>query len=152
VTHVFKGMAAMRTDTAPTCDWFASVVLFAPIRTSLRRCRSLFPGNGICAGQRQRRRKGPSHSTYRQQRQSTRTKTHQFGAICTTPGNLCLYRTAWWGSEDSNCQPNDYQPLVSGQSRHTAEITRCPALASFESGQFWTDSLAVGRHDTHFKK
>jgi hypothetical protein len=22
-------------------------------------------------------------------------------------------------------------------------------LAGFESGQFWTDSLAVGRHDTH---
>jgi hypothetical protein len=25
-------------------------------------------------------------------------------------------------------------------------------LAGFESGQFWTDSLAVGRHDTHSKK
>jgi hypothetical protein len=45
------------------------------------------------AGQRQRRRKGPSHSTDRQQRRRPRTKTHQFGAICTTPGNLCLYGT-----------------------------------------------------------
>jgi hypothetical protein len=23
--------------------------------------------------------------------------SRQFGAICTTPGNLCLYGTAWWG-------------------------------------------------------
>jgi hypothetical protein len=38
------------------------------------------------ATQRQRRRKGPSRSTDRQRRESTRTKTHQFGAICTTPG------------------------------------------------------------------
>jgi hypothetical protein len=64
------------------------------------------------AGQRQRRRKGPSHSTDRQQRQRPRTKTHQFGAICRTPGNLCLYGTAWWGWEDSNFQPNDYRPLA----------------------------------------
>jgi Methylene-tetrahydromethanopterin dehydrogenase, N-terminal len=33
------------------------------------------------------------------------TKTDEFGAICTTPGNLCLYRTAWWSWEDSNLQP-----------------------------------------------
>jgi hypothetical protein len=26
------------------------------------------------------------------------------------PGNLCLRETAWWGWEDSNFQPNDYQP------------------------------------------
>ena len=49
------------------------------------------------AGQRQRRRKGPSHSTDCQQRQSPRAKTHPFGAICATPGNLCLHKTAWWG-------------------------------------------------------
>jgi cobalt-zinc-cadmium resistance protein CzcA len=24
------------------------------------------------------------------------------GAFCTTPGNLCLHETAWWGWEDSN--------------------------------------------------
>jgi hypothetical protein len=26
------------------------------------------------------------------------------------PGNLHLRKTAWWGWEDSNFQPNDYQP------------------------------------------
>ena len=46
-----------------------------------------------------------------------RKKTHQFGAICTTPGNLCLYGTAWWGWEDSNFQPNHYQS-VTLSSRH----------------------------------
>jgi hypothetical protein len=45
------------------------------------------------ATQRQRRRTGPSRSTDRQHRQSTRTKTHQFGAIRTASGNLCLYGT-----------------------------------------------------------
>jgi hypothetical protein len=25
-------------------------------------------------------------------------------------GNLRLHKTAWWGWEDSNFQPNDYQP------------------------------------------
>jgi hypothetical protein len=24
--------------------------------------------------------------------------------------NVCLRETAWWGWEDSNFQPNDYQP------------------------------------------
>ena len=27
-------------------------------------------------------------------------------------GDLCLYGTAWWGSEDSNFQTNDYQRLA----------------------------------------
>jgi hypothetical protein len=40
------------------------------IRTSLRHCRSPFPGNGILRGRDRRRRKGPSQSTDRQQRQS----------------------------------------------------------------------------------
>ena len=62
------------------------------------------------ARQRQQRRKGPSHSTNRQQRQSVHTKTHQFGPICTAPGNLCLYETGWWSWKDSNLLPNDYQP------------------------------------------
>jgi hypothetical protein len=31
-------------------------------------------------------------------------------AIRNEPGNLCLHETAWWGWEDSNLQPNDYQP------------------------------------------
>jgi hypothetical protein len=39
----------------------------------------------------------------RRQRQNPRTKTHQFGPICTTPGNLCL--------------SNDYQSLALS-SRH----------------------------------
>ena len=40
------------------------------IRTSLRHCRSPFPGNGILRGRDRRRRKGPLQSTDRQQRQS----------------------------------------------------------------------------------
>jgi hypothetical protein len=28
--------------------------------------------------------------------------------VRTEPGNLRLRRTAWWGWEDSNFQPNDY--------------------------------------------
>jgi hypothetical protein len=31
-----------------------------------------------------------------------------FGAIRNEPGNLRLRKTAWWGWEDSNFQPNDY--------------------------------------------
>jgi hypothetical protein len=30
------------------------------------------------------------------------------GECAGEPGNLCLRRTAWWGWEDSNFQPNDY--------------------------------------------
>jgi hypothetical protein len=62
------------------------------------------------AGQRQQRRKGLPYSTDRQQRRRPRTKTHQFGAICTTPGNLRLYGTAWWTWEDSNFEPSGYEP------------------------------------------
>jgi hypothetical protein len=36
----------------------------------------------------------------------------QFVAICTEPGNPRLLRTAWWGWEDSNFQPNGYRPVA----------------------------------------
>ena len=36
----------------------------------------------------------------------------RFGAIRTELGNLCLRKTAWWGWEDSNFQPHNYQPLT----------------------------------------
>jgi hypothetical protein len=52
-----------------------------------------------------------------------RTKTHHFGAICTTPGNLCLYGTAWWGWEDSNLQPSGYrQEMGEVQSSHSTNL------------------------------
>jgi hypothetical protein len=38
------------------------------------------------------------------------TNARRFGAIRTELGNLCLRKTTWWGWEDSNFQPNDYQP------------------------------------------
>src|SRR6516165_8449421 len=38
---------------------------------------------------------------------------HAFGAIRIELGNLRLRRTAWWGWEDSNFQPNDYRLLAS---------------------------------------
>jgi hypothetical protein len=66
------------------------------IRTSLHHCRSLFPGNGILQG----RDSGAEKARHIQaivSRDKSRTKTQKFGAICTTPGNLCLYGTAWWG-------------------------------------------------------
>jgi hypothetical protein len=40
----------------------------------------------------------------RLQRQNACTDRRQL------PGNLRLRRTAWWGWEDSNLKPNDYQP------------------------------------------
>jgi hypothetical protein len=53
----------------------------------------------------------------RLQRQNACRNRRQFGAIRTEPGNLRLRRTAWWGWEDSNFQPNDYQSLALS-SRH----------------------------------
>jgi hypothetical protein len=74
--------------------------------------RSLFPGNRFL-GQRQRRRKGPfTFKTLVNRDKTSGRKARQLGAICTTPGNLCLYGTAWWGWEDSNFEPNDYQLLA----------------------------------------
>ena len=34
------------------------------------------------------------------------------GAIRIEPGNLCLRKTAWWGWEDSNLQPNGHEQLA----------------------------------------
>ena len=34
------------------------------------------------------------------------------GRFAPKPGNPRLLRTAWWAREDSNFQPNDYQPLA----------------------------------------
>jgi hypothetical protein len=51
--------------------------------------------------------------------QLRRMGNRQFGVIRNEPGNLCLRKTAWWGWEDSNLQPNGY-------CRDTSE----PGLAS----------------------
>ena len=82
------------------------------IRTSLHHCRSLFPGNGILEGRDSGAEKARHIQPIGQQRQKPRTKTQKFGAICTTPGNLCLGGTAWWAREDSNLQPSGYEPLA----------------------------------------
>jgi hypothetical protein len=39
-----------------------------------------------------------------------RSKARKAFTIRTASGNLCLYRTAWWGWEDSNLQPSHYEP------------------------------------------
>ena len=41
------------------------------------------------------------------------------------PGNLCLHETAWWGWEDSNLQPNDYQPPALS-IEHSARLAESP--------------------------
>jgi hypothetical protein len=55
----------------------------------------------------------------------------QFGAIRTEPGNLRLRRTAWWGWEDSNFQPNDY---LRGCIRFIMLLCAGLALAGAASG------------------
>jgi hypothetical protein len=37
-------------------------------------------------------------------------------------GNAIFQRTTWWGWEDSNFQPNDYQPL---ELNHSHLCMRC---------------------------
>ena len=54
--------------------------------------------------------KRPLKSIDSLQRQNARTNPRQFGAFHKEPGNLRFHKTAWWGWEDSNLQPNDYQP------------------------------------------
>jgi hypothetical protein len=71
---------------------------------------SSFVGKRNFPGQRQRPRNAPCNPIGRLQRQNACTNRRQFGAIHTEPGNPRLRRTAWWGWEDSNFQPNDYQP------------------------------------------
>jgi hypothetical protein len=39
------------------------------------------------------------------------------------PENLRLRKTAWWGWEDSNLQPNDYQPLCSQHLSTSAQVS-----------------------------
>jgi len=105
------------------------------IRTSLHHCWSLFPGNGILEGRDSGAEKARHIQPIGQQRQKPRTKTRKFGAICTTPGNLCLYGTAWWDWEDSNFQPNDYQFL-------TCEV---PEVSSFATGALSPDWTSMKR-------
>jgi hypothetical protein len=69
--------------------------------------RSLFPGNGILGAETTASKRSVTFNRSSAET-NARTKTRQFGAICTTPGNLCLRKTTWWGWEDSNFQPNDY--------------------------------------------
>ena len=69
----------------------------------------------------------------RLQRQNARTNPRQFGAIRNEPGNLCLRETAWWGWEDSNLQPIDYQSLALSIDQRPAcgisWLAKCPIRA-----------------------
>jgi hypothetical protein len=44
--------------------------------------------------------------------------------------NLCLHETAWWGWEDSNLQPNDYQPLCSQHLSASAQVSLNGVIAA----------------------
>ena len=44
---------------------------------------------------------------------TVRTTPCEIGHTREEAGNLHLHKTAWWGWEDSNFQPNDYQLLAS---------------------------------------
>ena len=55
-----------------------------------------------------------------------------FGAIRTELGNLCLRKTAWWGWEDSNLQPNDYSPLALSRATGPLEEPPSERLACLE--------------------
>jgi hypothetical protein len=54
--------------------------------------------------------KSPQKARKREMSKNGCTNARQFEAIRTELGNLCLRKTVWWGWEDSNFQPNDYQP------------------------------------------
>jgi hypothetical protein len=86
-----------RVDFCPSLGCRKSRQIRAVVATSVS-----VSGKRDFAGQRQRRRKGQSHSTARQQRQSAHTKTRQFGPTCTPPGNLCLRGTAWWRTQSQS--------------------------------------------------
>ena len=75
-----------------------------------------------------------------------RKKTHQFGATCTTPGNLCLYWTAWWGWEDSNFDPSGYFSgcrVVDGIKEHCSSWQRATAEHLLTNRTFLASRLVV---------
>jgi len=75
-------------------------------RTSLRHCRSLFPGNGILRGRGTGLEKGRHIQPLVSRDNAPTQKLRQFGPICTTSGNFCSRGTAWWGWEIyDNCDP-----------------------------------------------
>src|SRR6516165_2308445 len=59
-------------------------------------------------------------------------------------GNLCLRKTAWWGWEDSNFEPNDYQPPAQSQRRTEPAcgdfswLAKCP-----KGGVSWVTGLTI---------
>jgi hypothetical protein len=103
--------------------------LFRPFHSRGTRNQPSVSKNKISSGGRVKRpqklrtdqheRAAPRRQIGRLQRQNACTNRREFGAICTEPGNPRLRRTAWWGWEDSNFQPNGY-------CRDTSE----PGLAS----------------------
>ena len=91
--------------SAKLCGAFINVKRGPPferVSTSVGLC---FRETGFCWAETAVSKK-PVTLNRSQQRQSPRAKTHQFGAIRTTSGNLCLYGTAWWSWEDSNFEPH----------------------------------------------
>src|SRR6516165_340462 len=60
-------------------------------------------------------------------------KRGYFGSSRHKWGNLCLHQTAWWGWEDSNFQPNDYQSLALSVEYRT-RLWRFPGWRSAQGG------------------
>ena len=106
--------------SSATARWNKERVEAFPVRKSLCHSRSLFPGNVILrsgdSGVEKARHIQPSASRDK----TPARKTASSAPICMIPENLCLYRTAWWSSADSNLQPSDYQPLVLSLSNEPA--------------------------------
>jgi hypothetical protein len=70
----------------------------------------------------------------------------QIGPLFSPPGNLCLRKTAWWGWEDSNLQPDDYQPLALSIESATEDALE-PAVTRIAYLAVSARSLLL---DTHF--
>jgi hypothetical protein len=108
--------------------------------------RSRQPARPIRPGQTKR-------SSHNSTRKPKFTKPANSVLFCTTPGNLCLYGTAWWGWEDSNLQPSGYCQEM-GEARRSLSANfdhrlpkRCwlQYLSGKLSGSCLGDQLSIGR-------
>jgi hypothetical protein len=86
------------------------IAVITAFESSLHQTPVSAVGKRDFARQRQRAPKGPWKSNRQIAETNRCTNARGFGAIRAELGNLCLRKTAWWGWEDSNFQPNDYQP------------------------------------------
>jgi hypothetical protein len=96
----------------PAPDARAARAIAPPFELSLCRLRSPLPGNGISRAEKKAPIRRPNHLSAVSETKRSYKNPANSGPFSTATGDLRNRRTGWWAREDSNLQPDRYEPAA----------------------------------------